>query len=149
MPKSLHAEATRAIAAPPETIYAMLRDYREQHPKVLPRDYFVHLDVLEGGIGAGTRFKTAVKVMGNTREYDMDVTEPQPLTLVETDRPTGLKTTFRVAPDPVGARVTISTDWNASGGFMGWLEGLTAPSIMKKIYEEELSLIEKAATQPT
>lgn len=145
--KTLHAQASRTIAAPPEAIYAMLRDYRESHPRLLPTRYFKGLTVLEGGHGAGTRFKTAVTVMGQTREYDMDVTEPRPLTLVETDRPTGLRTSFGVERVAEGARLTISTEWSQTPGLQGWLEALTAPSMMKKIYEEELTLIEQAARE--
>ncbi len=49
----LHASAERTIPAPAAAVYALLADYRDGHPRILP-PAFSDLTVLQGGIGAGT-----------------------------------------------------------------------------------------------
>lgn len=48
-------------------VYAILADYREHHPRILPAAYFTSLTVEEGGIGAGTIFRAEMNVFGNRR----------------------------------------------------------------------------------
>ena len=48
------ATASKQIHAPAEVIYEILADYRSKHPLILPKPYFLYLDVEEGGAGAGT-----------------------------------------------------------------------------------------------
>lgn len=50
----IHAQATAVIDAPPEVVYAILADYRADHPAILPKQYFAECAVEEGGQGAGT-----------------------------------------------------------------------------------------------
>lgn len=139
------AEASASIPASPQVVYEILRDYQTSHPTILPKPWFQNLIVEEGGKGAGTVFRTSLTIMGKSFAYHMDVTEPAPLTLVEIDRATGLRTTFRVSQDGAGARVTIHTDWKTAAGIAGWIEKLGTPSIMRKIYRVQLALIEEAA----
>jgi len=49
-----HAEASALIDAPAAEIYAVLTDYGNAHPHILPKPYFTKLAVEQGGIGAGT-----------------------------------------------------------------------------------------------
>ena len=39
---------------------ALAQDYRTGHPRILPKPYFSGLEVLSGGYGAGTVFRTTV-----------------------------------------------------------------------------------------
>ena len=127
------------IDAQPEEIYALLADYRNEHPQVLPKKYFKSLEIESGGQGAGTVFRTRVRAGGGEREYHMRVTEPAPGVLVETDIPTDLFTTFTVTPAQGGqqARLEIATEWTTPG-IKGMFERLLAPSAMQRIYREEL-----------
>ena len=52
-----HAEASAIIPAVPEKVYAVLRDYQNQHPRILPEQYFVDFKLEQGGQGAGTVFR--------------------------------------------------------------------------------------------
>ena len=50
----IHAHATKVIQAPPDKVYAVLADYNESHPAILPEHVFTGLVVEQGGMGAGT-----------------------------------------------------------------------------------------------
>jgi hypothetical protein len=47
--------AAARVDAPPAAVYGIIADYRRHHPHIVPPEYFARLDVLEGGVGAGTR----------------------------------------------------------------------------------------------
>ena len=49
----LHASAERTVPVPAAAVYALLADYRDGHPRILP-PAFSDLTVLRGGTGAGT-----------------------------------------------------------------------------------------------
>ncbi len=127
------------IDAKPEAIYALLVDYRSGHPQVLPKQYFKSLEIESGGKGAGTVFRTRVRTGGAEREYHMRVTEPAPGVLMETDIPTDLFTTFTVTPVQGGrqASLEIATEWT-SPGIRGFFERLFSPSVMRRMFREEL-----------
>lgn len=134
-----HAQESAVMPAAPEKVYAVLANYREHHPHILPQANFYNFVVEEGGIGAGTVFRTDGKVGGIARPLHMRVSEPQPgRVLAETDIDTGMHTTFTVTSENGGARVTISTDWEPSPGLMGWIERRVAPAMLEKMYREEL-----------
>ncbi len=136
----LHASASAPIDAPPDKVFAVLADYRDHHPHILPPETFSGLVIEEGGQGAGTVFRVEVTAGGRRFAYHMDVSEPKPgRVLRETDRKTGLQTTFTVDPDGAsGSVVQIATEWQGAGGVTGLLERLTAPAIMGRIYAAEL-----------
>jgi hypothetical protein len=138
---SVHTEVTGTIDAPPAEVYAIFADYRTLHPQILPKPTFGDLIVEQGGVGAGTIFRTSITVMGQTTHYHMEVTEPEPgRVLVETDSKLGVVSSFTIEPLEGGkkSRVTIATDWMPSSGVMGWIEKLTTPGFMRKLYETEL-----------
>jgi uncharacterized protein YndB with AHSA1/START domain len=142
------AQATALIPAAPERIYAILRDYENHHPRILPVKYFVEFHLEEGGQGAGTVFRGKTRAMGQERPFHMRVSEPEPgRRLVETDVDTGLETTFTVAPEAGGSRVTIGSVWQPAGGFAGWLERQLTPGVMRKIYLAELEKLAKYARE--
>ncbi len=53
----------------------------------------------------------------------------------------------RFTVDPVGdqSRVRIETSWEPSRGLAGLIERLIAPRLFRKLYAEELDLIERWA----
>lgn len=143
--------AERTIAAGPATIYGILRDYRNHHPKILP-PAFQEFQVESGGMGAGTIFTMTMKAGGRTRKYRMQVHEPQAgHRLEERDLASSLVTTFYVQPAPKAGEtiVRIETTWDAAGGINGLFERLFAPRMMRKLYEDELDrLATYASTDP-
>ncbi len=124
----LRVSAERTIAAPSETVYRCIADYRQHHPRILP-PAFSEVRVEEGGVGAGTVVSFRITTAGRSRAYRMRVAEPEPgRVLTETDTASSLVTTFMVTPEGTGSRVRIETAWQGAGGF-GWSDGapLRAP----------------------
>ena len=143
---TVRTEFSALIDAPPAEVYGIFVDYRNSHPKVLPKPYFGDVKVEEGGKGAGTVFRTSITVMGITTNYHMVVSEPEPgRVLVETDDQLGTTTSFTIDPVEGGKKsnVTITTDWTPKPGVMGWVEKLSVPGVMRKIYDTELKLVQE------
>ncbi len=64
----LHAEYSEVIYARPEAIYAILSDYQQGHPAILPRQYFTELAVEQGGqVKARGRSSGARSTLGGRR----------------------------------------------------------------------------------
>ncbi|HUS17534.1 MAG TPA: SRPBCC family protein [Chloroflexia bacterium] len=140
MPTIDAAEAA-IIPAPPAAVYAILADYHERHPRILPES-FRNLRVLAGGHGAGTVFQVTMEVLGTRRTYRLTVTEPEPgRVLVESDPAAGLTTTFTLTPAGEGraTHLRIATTSSASPGLAGRIERLLSPPIMRRIYRAELA----------
>lgn len=133
------------INAPAERIYAVLTDYKKGHKQILPEQYFSDLTVERGGIGAGTLIQFKTHVLGQSRTFRAEISEPKPGRLIEeTDLNTGLVTTFSIEPmssSPM-TTVTITTKYWKSG-IMGFIEQLTAPPLLRRIYSQELQKLEK------
>jgi uncharacterized protein YndB with AHSA1/START domain len=145
----INVSAERTISAPAETVYGYLADMREHHPKFLPAA-FSDFTVESGGVGAGTvtRFKTTAG--GRTREYQMEVSEPEPgRVLQESDTNSSLVTTFTVTPEGDSSRVRIETSWDGAGGIGGFFERTFAPRAMRGIYDDELERLDAYARQNT
>jgi len=141
------AEEYAELAAPPEVVYGIIADYHEGHPSILPSRWFTDLHVEEGGRGAGTVIRLGLKMGGKAREMRAEITEPEPgRVLVERELGgRGVVTTFTV--DPAGAgrtRVTIRTTYQVPG-IAGFIERLLAPALLKRVYREELALLEEKA----
>jgi hypothetical protein len=133
------------VDAPPDRVYAILADYHAGHPSVLPRQYFTGLEVLAGGVGAGTRFRFGMRSFGSVRHLTASVSEPEPgRVLVETGEEMPIVTSFTVDPDRDGARVTIATRWDAPG-LGGWMMSLLAPGMLRKVYAAELEQLRRVA----
>lgn len=145
MPRT-HVSTTAVLKASPGVVYAILADYRDGHPYILPR-IFQNLVVEQGGIGHGTLITYQVRILGATRTARARITEAEPgKILAETDQVTGAVTTFTVEPAGDDARVTITTEWNTPG-LRGWIESRIAPPMLRKIYEEELINLGRLAAE--
>jgi uncharacterized protein YndB with AHSA1/START domain len=143
----LRVSAERHIAAPAETVYRCLADYRQHHPRILP-PAFSEYQVESGGVGAGTVIRFRLTTGGRSRSYHMQVSEPAPgRVLKETDMDSSLATTFTVTPDGAGSRVQIETTWQGAGGVGGIFERLFAPGVLKRLYEDELNRLDQYARQ--
>lgn len=137
----LRAESSAIIDASPEQVYAIIADYRNGHPRILPEENFSSLEVEQGGVGAGTVIRFISRAGGRERHFRMEVSEPEPgRVLVESDTASTLATIFTVTPLDGGQRanVQIATEWDASKGIGGLLEKLLYPPAMRRIYDKEL-----------
>lgn len=141
MRKAYTVTASALAEAPAETVYAILADYRDGHPHILPRKYFTGLSVERGGFGDGTVIRFGMRAFGKTREARAAVTEPEPgRVLVETalDRG-GPVTTFVVEPEGRCARVTFRTEMTSRRGLLGAVERFVASRFLKRVYALELA----------
>ena len=135
---TIHVSADRVIDAPAGAVYGYISDHREHHPHFLP-PAFSDFTVESGGVGAGTITRFKVNAGGRTREYRMQVAEPEPgRILTESDTESSLVTTWTVDPEGDRSRVTISTTWQGAGGIGGFFERTFAPRVMRRIYADEL-----------
>ena len=139
---TLHIDATSLIPAPPAVVYGLIADYHRGHPSILPPEYFEHLVVEEGGVGAGTRIRYTIKAFGSREASRARITEPEPgRVLVETVEGSGIVTTFTVDPAPGNqSQVTFATDYPAKG-LRGLFEELFVPGFLRKVYAAELRLL--------
>ena len=144
--KSQIPTATKIIDAPADTIYNIIADYRSMHWLILPKEYFLSLDVEQGGFGAGTIINFEMRILGQTRSFRSLITEPEPgRVLVETDINTKVATSFQVIPmdDGQQSRVTISTELKTGT----IVEKFIAKWILQKIYRQELDLLTRVAEE--
>lgn len=140
--------ATARIAAPAARVYAIIADYREGHPRILPKQ-FTRLDVEQGGVGAGTVIRCEMRLFGRTQTFRAAVTEPDPgrvlvETIIEGDP---LVTTFTVLPAEWErlADVTIESVVEQKPGVRGRVEKFLLPRILVPMYREELRLLSEYA----
>jgi hypothetical protein len=143
--KTQQVSAMAVINAPASQIYAILADYRDGHPRILPKQYFSALEVERGGVGAGTVIRSQMRAPGMTRTFLADITEPEPGRVlvesnrVEADPASQSVTTFTVDPINGGqqAQVTISTALPVAN----WLEGFFTTMFLRRVYAQELKQI--------
>lgn len=136
------------IPAAPERVYAILADYHQGHPSILPKPHFTGLRVERGGVGAGTEFVVGMRVLGRAMDFHGTISEPEPgRVMVEHVRENDAVTTFTVAPEGGQARVTISMDLPSRGGLAGRVERWLTGRMFHRILKEELGLLASVATQ--
>ena len=134
-------KVSRIIQEAPEKVYAIIADYHNGHPLILPKPYFVSLEVEEGGYGAGTLIRFQMKLMGRLQTFRAEISEPQPgRVLVETDLDTGTTTTFTMEEhgQTQASRVTIETVIQVREGLIGTLEGWLTERLLQPVYIKEL-----------
>jgi len=150
MPPTYTVSQTARIEASPERIYNIIRDYHHGHPSILPKQ-FSNMRVEEGGVGAGTKIRFDVTVLGQKQHFVAVVTEPEPgRVLVEKNlEPTESVTTFVVDPDNGGhaAYVTIQTELSQRAGLAGRLERYMTAKVLQSMYLAELQKLDERAKQ--
>lgn len=137
----IHVAVARVIAARPETIYAVISDYRVGHPAILPKRYFTDYAVEQGGQGAGTAVRVTLKAFGSVNRFRLEVSEPEPgRVLAERDVDGGAATTFTLEPLAGGQQtnVTIATDFPGRSGLAGGVEKWIKSWVTQRIYAAEL-----------
>ena len=138
---------TAPVAATPTTVYRVIADYHDGHPRILP-SAFRNMVVEKGGVGAGTQTRFEVHAFGQTQSIRHEVFEPEPgRVMTESDLHSPMKTTWTLTPDGAGCLVRIATDWTSAGGFQGFIERLFAPGVMRKVYRDELVRLDRYARQ--
>jgi hypothetical protein len=139
--------AERAVDASADTVYGYIADMREHHPRFLP-PAFSDFRVESGGVGAGTVTRFKLTAGGRTREYQMNVAEPEPgRVLTESDTSSSAVTTFTVTPQGGASLVQISTTWDGAPGIGGFFERMFAPRVMRVIYLDELNRLDAYARE--
>jgi hypothetical protein len=142
--------ASAPISAPAHKIYEILADYRNGHPRILPKPYFISLNVEEGGYGAGTVINFQMQLMGRIQSFHSTITEPEPgHILVETDMNTGAVTTFTIDPRSGDQEtlVTIATTTTVPNGILGKIQGWLTTRLLRPIYEKELDQLARVAKE--
>lgn len=137
-------EVSRDLTFPASEVYEVIADYQNHHPRILPMQYFKDLKVTAGGQGSGTQVKVQMKVMGVAREFQMVIAEPEPgRLLTETDAQAGTYTSFKIEPrGDRSTRVTIASRFKTASGPAGWMEKLVTQTVTRRIYQQELLLLE-------
>ena len=134
------------IKAPPGLVYEVIADYARHHRNIVPPPYFRRLEVLEGGVGAGTRTRVEMRVLGVTRVFEQLVSEPEPGRVLREENQDGSAvTTFIVqrTGGGGGTRVTITTELMARGGIAGFLERVVTSFMLPRIYRKELERLDE------
>jgi hypothetical protein len=147
---SYRVSTSGKVSAQASRVYAAIADYRDQHPHIVPPKYFRRLEVLEGGVGAGTRTRVEMCVLGKSRVFEQIVTEPEPgRVLRETNADGSAVTTFTVDQSDGGesSLVTISTDINRLPGLTGILERWLASLVLPRIYKQEIARLAEYLSQ--
>jgi len=130
-------------------VYAILVDYHDAHPRILPNPPFVGLEVERGGTGTGTIFLLRMKAMGRTQTLRGTVTEPEPgRTVVET-YDSGIVTTFVVEPRDEGrsCSVTITTVPSVRTGVAGAIARWLTTQLLRPALTRELANVAAAVEQ--
>lgn len=142
-------EASADMPAPPAAVYGIVADYRTGHPRILPTPPFEGLTVLEGGVGAGTRIRFGMRVMGRLYMSEAIVSEPEPgRVLAETIEAQNLVTAFIVDPAGTGSRATIRTTFPVEPGIAGRMKAMLTRSMLRRIYRRELAMLARVASTP-
>jgi|PlaIllAssembly_1097288.scaffolds.fasta_scaffold504593_2 hypothetical protein len=142
--------ASALIEASPKHTYDLIANYRDGHPRILPKPYFVSLDVEQGGYGAGTVISFQMKLMGRIQSFHSVIAEPEPgRVLVETVQDSGTVTTFTVDPRTDGQHsfVTITTTTEVSDGTIGKIQGWLTTRLLHPVYEKELRQLAAVAKE--
>jgi uncharacterized protein YndB with AHSA1/START domain len=142
---------SRTIESPASRVYRVIADYRRHHPHIVPPEYFPTLEVTAGGLGAGTRTRVEMRVLGSTRTFEQVVTEPEPgRVILETDADGRSATTFTVddGAKSGSTHVTITTELNARPGLAGYIERLVTTAMLGRVYDKELARLADYAARP-
>jgi hypothetical protein len=143
---AFHFAAERVLDAPAAIVYHCLSDYTAHH-RHLPEGFlppaFTRLDVLRGGVGAGTIIRFTTRAGGRSITRTQEVSEPEPgRVLVEWGNAEG--STFTVEPRGEQTFLRIETQLRATG-LEGLLMHLLGARILGPLYEDEMRRLEAYA----
>jgi hypothetical protein len=129
------ATAERTVPAPADRVRAAVADYSVTRPSILTEQYSDY-SVTTGGTGPGTTAAWKLQATKKrVRDVKVQVSEPTPGQLVETDANSSMVTTWTVTPaGDAASTVTITTTWNGAGGIGGFFERTFAPKGLARIY---------------
>jgi Polyketide cyclase / dehydrase and lipid transport len=138
------ATAEHVVRAPAEKVRAALADYEGARRRILP-EQFSDYRVESGGTGAGTRVHWRFAATSKrVRDQLVEVSEPAPDTLVETDANSSMVTTWTVHPADSGvSTVRVRTTWKGAGGIGGFFERTFAPKGLARVYGDMLSRLDR------
>jgi hypothetical protein len=136
------ARASKELAAPPERVLAVLRDYRTARKSLLPDNYTAYR-VEAGGAGTGTVVGYHFAAGGRERDYRLRVEETDG-GLREKDELSSFVSIWTVVPSGTGSTVTLEGSWEGATGVAGFFEGVFAPLGLKRIYGEFLGRLASA-----
>jgi hypothetical protein len=130
------ATAERTVPAPADRVRAAVADYSVTRPTILTEQYSDYA-VTTGGTGAGTTASWKLQATKKrVRDVKVQISEPTPEQVVETDANSSMVTTWTVTPAGDSAStVTITTTWNGAGGIGGFFEKTFAPKGLARIYQ--------------
>ena len=136
------ARASKELAAPPERVLTVLRDYRTARKPLLPDNYSAYR-VEAGGTGTGTVVAYHFAAGGRERDYRLRVEERDGV-LRERDELSSFVSIWTVAAHGSGSTVTLEGSWDGASGVAGFFEGVFAPLGLKRIYGEILGRLASA-----
>jgi hypothetical protein len=141
--------ASARIAAAPERVFALLADYRQGRPRMLPapiRDFTVE----RGGYGAGTIVRFRVRIAGRSQTLRAAVTEPdRGRVLAETNLEGRVAVTrFVVTPTVEGraSDVIVSTTLQLRSGIAGAVERFIATRVLGRMHRATLRRLDALVT---
>ena len=146
MPTNAHLAASADIPAPAARVWHVLTDYHGHHPAILPRDVFRGLEVLEGGVGAGTRFRLTMRMGGKDHVTLITVSEPTPgSVLLEAADDGSVVTKFILRPieGGRGTNVTFDTDYTLPAGFFLPVMRWATSMLLGGLYRRELENLKR------
>jgi hypothetical protein len=142
--RSFRLSVERLVDAPAAVVYHCLADYREHHRAggFLP-PVFTDLQVLRGGVGAGTVIRFTSSLAGRSVTRTQEVSEPEPgRVLVEWGGGEG--STFTV--EPRGERTLVRIESVVrSGGLEGLLLSWLGRRLLRPILMDELARLDRYA----
>src|SRR5579884_2047784 len=150
--RRIKIRAAAILNACPEDVYATIADYRQGHPRILPKEHLYDLQVEQGGYGAGTVIRFKSRFLGVEQSLYQRVSEPEPgRVLVERDIESAQDeiVTFTVTPleERQKSHVEISITMNASSGFKGLVERILFPSLLSPALRKELKQLDGVAQE--
>jgi hypothetical protein len=143
---TVRASASTSVGAPPGRVLEVLRDYAAR-PDLLTDNYSQYR-VEAGGSGAGTVVAFHFAAGGRERDYRLRIEEEDGV-LRERDELSSFVSSWTVAADGAGSKVTLEATWDGAGGIGGVFEGLFAPIGLRRIYLQVLARLSQAVGRET
>lgn len=137
------------IQSAPKNVYDIIADYKNGHPKILPKPPFVSLVVEKGGFGAGSVLKVQMKVAGKLQTFKTIVTEPEPGRVLLETNDTGYITIFTVEPrdNDKNSYVTFTTEIPSNSKLSKKIEFFFSKMILPAVYKKELQMLAEVAAK--